>query len=185
MPGGELPVPGGDAVIVPITQLLREQASEIDLVVFSRDWHPADHCSFSETPAYSDGSWPAHGLAGTASAEVHPELIAQCASLGIEPVIISKGTDRDREAYSAFDGCALERGIGLDAALQDAGVREVIIVGLAGEICVAATVADAIRHGYEVTLMGEGIGFLGDPAPALDQMRRLGARIDDPGARPV
>lgn len=42
--------------------------------------------------------------------------------------------------------------------------------------------ADAIRFGYAVALMRDGIGFLGDPEPVLDQMRRAGARIDALGA---
>ena len=46
LPGGALAVPDGDAVIRPLNRCA--SAFERDgLPIFAtRDWHPADHCSF-------------------------------------------------------------------------------------------------------------------------------------------
>ena len=50
--------------------------------------------------------------------------------------MFSKGTDPDREAYSAFDGT------GLADWLRDQGVRRLAVAGLATDYCVRASVLD-------------------------------------------
>jgi nicotinamidase/pyrazinamidase len=45
LPGGALGVPEGDLVIPVINQL----SQDFDLVFTTRDWHPADHCSFADS----------------------------------------------------------------------------------------------------------------------------------------
>ena len=67
LPGGALAVPDGDAVIAALVAA----APTVDLVVASRDAHPADHCSF----AAQGGIWPPHCVEGTHGAELHP---AEC-----------------------------------------------------------------------------------------------------------
>jgi nicotinamidase/pyrazinamidase len=69
-PGGALGVPGGDAVIPVINRILPNFAH----TVFSRDWHPADHCSFSDTPQFMDKSWPVHCVQDTPGAAYHVDL---------------------------------------------------------------------------------------------------------------
>lgn len=46
LPGGSLPVADGDKVIPIINKLTA--SGYFDKVVASRDWHPANHCSFKE-----------------------------------------------------------------------------------------------------------------------------------------
>ena len=41
-PGGALPVPAGDTIAEALDPLL----DRFDLVIATRDWHPADHGSF-------------------------------------------------------------------------------------------------------------------------------------------
>src|SRR6266496_954565 len=93
-PGGALAVPGGDGVLPAVNRA----AGIIPLTVASRDWHPADHCSYRAR----GGPWPVHCQAGTPGAEFHPALDRS----RIERVF-SKGTDPATEAYSAFDGTGL------------------------------------------------------------------------------
>ena len=45
MPGGELPVPDGDAVVEPINRLL----AHIGRAFATQDWHPPGHASFAST----------------------------------------------------------------------------------------------------------------------------------------
>src|SRR5215471_10584692 len=84
-PGGALAVPGGDAIFPAVNRA----AAALPLVVASRDWHPAGHCSF----AAQGGPWPVHCQAGTPGAEFH-------SALDRTPIqqVFSKGTDPDKEA---------------------------------------------------------------------------------------
>jgi nicotinamidase/pyrazinamidase len=162
MPGGALGVKGGDAVVEP---LLRA-AEHADVVVASRDWHPADHVSF----AARGGPWPPHCVAGTAGSRLHPEIdrIAQ--------VVVSKGTNPEREAYSAFDGTNLA------ALLHAAGITRVMIGGLATDYCVRASALDALREGFEVVILRDAVRAVdaqpGDGERALAEAAAAGARIE-------
>jgi nicotinamidase-related amidase len=159
-PGGTLAVPGGDGIFPAVNRAARSAP----LVVASRDWHPADHISF----VARGGPWPAHCQAGTPGAEFHPAL--DTSRIG---KVVSKGSDRDREAYSAFDGT------GLGGWLREQGVHRLLVGGLATDYCVRASVLDARRDGFEVLVLEDGIGAVdvhpGDGARALDEMRQAGA----------
>jgi len=75
----------------------------------SRDWHPSRHISFRE----QGGPWPPHCVQHTPGAVFHPELALPEGTI----IIISKGTDPNRDAYSAFDGTDLaERRLGYQVA---------------------------------------------------------------------
>lgn len=66
-PGGALAVPHGDEVVPPLNKWL--QVKKL-FKVATRDWHPADHCSFRR----AGGPWPDHCVQGTPGAEFHPGL---------------------------------------------------------------------------------------------------------------
>lgn len=162
LPGGALGVPAGDAVI----GALRTAAATVDLVVASRDAHPADHCSF----AAQGGSWPPHCVEGTHGAELHPAIAALAPAL-----VVEKATASDRDAYSAFDGT------GLAAMLRARGVDRLVVGGLATDYCVRASVLDALREGFTVTVLADGVRGVemqaGDGERALDEMRAAGAVV--------
>ena len=61
-PGGALAVPSGDEIADQINALAA--SGDYDLVVATRDWHPADHNSFGD----QGGPWPVHCVAGTQGA---------------------------------------------------------------------------------------------------------------------
>jgi nicotinamidase-related amidase len=161
-PGGALPVPGGDRIFEAVNRV----APRFAHVVASRDWHPAGHVSFSER----GGSWPAHCVMGTPGSEFHPRL-----DQGPIEHVVSKGSDPDRESYSAFEGTDLEEW------LRDRGVRRVIVAGLATDYCVRASALDARQAGFEVVVLEDAVGAVeaapGDGTRALDEMRRAGATL--------
>mgnify|MGYP000296599108 CR=1 FL=1 len=78
LPGGALAVTGGDAVIAPLNCLSGKFAATGLALIFSRDWHPPDHCSFSENSA----PWPRHCVAGTHGAEFPGALAIPDQGLG-------------------------------------------------------------------------------------------------------
>ncbi len=65
-PGGALPVPGGDEVVPVINRIV----PMFGRWIYTRDWHPADHTSFSPQPSIHDGSWPAHLRPGNSGCDV-------------------------------------------------------------------------------------------------------------------
>ncbi|WP_420622744.1 isochorismatase family protein [Candidatus Poriferisodalis sp.] len=143
--GGALPVDGGNAVASRVADLLAGEHG-YDLVVTTQDWHidPGDH--FSDEPDFVD-TWPPHGVAGTAEAELHPAL---------DPVVdrIDAGVRKGMgaAAYSGFEGID-DDGRTLDEVLAAAEVTDVDVVGLAFDHCVRATAVDAAANGYAVTVL--------------------------------
>jgi len=140
-PGGALPVKDG-AEVVPLLNRWMQAAEEGGAHVFaSRDWHPLGHVSFRER----GGPWPAHCIQGTIGAAFHPGLRLPSGAL-----VVSKGMDPDRDAYSAFEGTQLAD------LLRERGVRRVWVGGLALDVCVRATVLDALKEDLEVHLIKDG-----------------------------
>jgi nicotinamidase/pyrazinamidase len=163
-PGGALAVPHGDAIAGRIAELL--DTGRFDLVVATRDWHPAGHGSFVE----QGGIWPPHCVQGTDGAELHSGL-----DRARVDVVVDKGQDPQTEGYSGFQQTELEK------VLRDAGVDRVTVVGLATDYCVRHTALDALRAGFDVTVDREGVRGIdaepGDADRALDQVRQAGGSV--------
>ena len=78
MPGGELAVPGGDAVVPVLNGLLGGRFAH---AFATQDWHPPGHLSFASAHAGASAYqsiqmghgpqtlWPDHALQGSANAE--------------------------------------------------------------------------------------------------------------------
>lgn len=167
-PGGALPVPDGDAVVPALNRWAVEAARASIPVVASRDWHPARHVSFRER----GGPWPPHCLQDTPGAQFHPGL-----RLPPGTIVVSKGSDPDRDAYSAFDGTDLE------ARLTSSGVRRLWVGGFALDYCVRATVLGALERGFEARLIREATRPVdvspGDGERAVEDMVRAGAVVEE------
>lgn len=164
LPGGALPAPGG-ARILPALNRAIAAAQRAEAPIFaSRDAHPEGHCSFRE----QGGPWPPHALRGSLGAELARDLVRP-----LTLQIVDKGTSRERDAYSAFDGTDL------DERLRRAGIRRIFLGGLVTEVCVLETARAALRLGYRVVLVEEATAAL-DPArgkEAIAEMRALGASL--------
>ena len=159
-PGGALAVPGGDRIFENVNRA----AAEAEVVVASRDWHPPGHVSFR----VRGGPWPPHCVRGTEGAAFHPALDPSRVQK-----VVEKGTDPDREAYSAFEGTDLA------AWLKSRGIRRLKVAGLATDYCVLNTVLDARKLGFDVVVLEDAIAAVdvepGDGRRALDRMVEAGA----------
>ena len=164
LPGGRLAVAGGDAVVPVLNRYLALAAVRRLPVYASRDWHPANHCSFRP----QGGAWPEHCVAGTRGADFAPGL-----KLPQDAIVIDKGTAPQREAYSAFEGTELA------SFLRSVQVGRVLVGGLATDYCVLNTVRDAVTHGFQVLLLRDAIKAVDvnpdDGKRAEREMQRLGA----------
>jgi nicotinamidase/pyrazinamidase len=162
--GGALAVPDGDAIAERVNELIA--SGDFDLVVATRDWHPADHGSFKE----QGGPWPPHCVQGTHGAELHPSV-----PLDKVDAIVNAGYEPDLEGYSGFEATDLA------AILREHDIDEVTVVGLATDYCVKETAADALREGFGVTIDREGIRGIdvepGDSERALEQLQAAGAEV--------
>ncbi len=166
LPGGSLAVPDGDAVIPPLNRCLA-LFTKLNLPIYaSRDWHPANHCSFKA----QGGPWPPHCVVGSRGA-------AFAASLALPPdaVVISKDDKPELNTYSDFTET------GFDQRLRATNVRRLLVGGLATDYCVLNTVKDALALGYTVVVLTDAIRPVevkpGDGEKAMEEMRRLGAQF--------
>lgn len=182
MPGGGLPVVGGDAIVPVVNRVAPRFAN----VVLTQDWHPRDHVSFAanhpgrqpfETISLPYGEqvlWPVHCVQGTHDAALHEGLRVDHAQL-----IVRKGYQRDIDSYSAFVEADRRTTTGLAAWLHARGITRLWLCGLATDYCVAWSALDARAAGFEVTVIEDAcraIDLNGSLAQAWADMTAAGVR---------
>lgn len=139
-----------NAVASTVKYLEGESAADLP-VLFIRDHHPADHCSFTE----QGGIWPSHCVAGTRGAEVHESLQKFMA----EELTFDKGCNKEEEQYSGFDG-RNAAGQSLAEVLELLEVKDVYVVGIATEYCVRNTAEDLQKAGFGVHLIKDCLAYV-------------------------
>ena len=162
MPGGTLPVPGGDNIVDGVRRLMN--AGLFGHLVATQDWHPPGHISFAsshpgrkpfDTAAlhgHEQTLWPDHCVQNTPGAALDPRLpwerISAC---------IRKGMDPEVESYSGFrnnwDAAGRRPATGLAGYLRDRGIEDIYLCGLARDVCVKWTADDAASEGFQVWLL--------------------------------
>ncbi len=158
---GALAIKDADKIIEPINKCIRA-FKENGLKIFAtRDWHPRDHISFKE----EGGPWPAHCVQNTHGAEFHKDLELSNA------IIISKGFNKDKEAYSGFEGTDLK------AILDSMNIKRLFITGVATDYCVKNTALDALKHNFETYLIKDCIKGIDKEEEAIKEMQKYGVKI--------
>ena len=141
-PDGALFVPNGDVVKDRIKNII----PEFDFVVFTKDSHPINHCSFTS----QGGRWPIHCVSNTTGAGIPVELFLAAKDYAI----VSKGGASDVEEYGAFneDEYELECAIcwAFDNYEQSSELfdktYEIVICGMAGDYCVLETLKNVMKY---------------------------------------
>jgi len=143
-PGGGLYVTGGEHVVPRVAAEVAAARAAGSPVVYTQDWHPPTTPHFAK----DGGVWPVHCVAGTWGAELHPDL-------PVAGPVVRKGTEGE-DGYSGFsvrDPVSGETSATrLGTLLAEAGARRIVVVGLAGDVCVKETALDGRRLGYAVVL---------------------------------
>lgn len=176
-PGGALAVASGDEVVPYINSVLATPPDgRYDLVVFTRDWHPKNHCSFASTHGKApytqlesgDYLWPDHCVAGTPGAALHADLKCPAGH-----VVVDKATTPEKDSYSGFGGTELA---GILRAHQ---ITDVDVCGLALDYCVKATALDAVREGFKARLLLQGTRCVYPDArdAVLAELREAGVSV--------
>ena len=90
----------GALEIIPLINSVRHL---FDLVAFSKDWHPPDHCSFKadvkgQVIRKGDNTefWPIHCVQGTEGAALQKDLVVSS-----DDLLITKGENPLTESYAA------------------------------------------------------------------------------------
>ncbi|MDD2528323.1 MAG: isochorismatase family protein [Lentimicrobiaceae bacterium] len=159
-PGGALPAPDADRIVPVINGLM----DKFDLVLASKDWHPATTVHFEK--------WPAHCVRETPGAEFHPGLDAA----KVQKVFF-KGTDDKDDGYSAFEATNGN----LADYLRKKEVDEVYVTGLVTEYCVKQTVLESLRQGFKTFVIEDAVQGISahpnDVPLAKAEMEKAGALI--------
>ena len=172
-PEGSLYVPGGESTIQFVNEQIARARGAGALVVYTQDWHPESTPHFQK----DGGVWPVHCVMGTWGAEFHPRLEV------VGPVV-RKGSHGE-DGYSGFmmrdPETEEEKPTELDGILKDHGVRRVVVVGLAQDVCVKETVLDAAERGYHLDVPDAGTRPVnlreGDEERAWEAIRRAGGHV--------
>lgn len=182
--GGALAVPDADSIIAPINHI----RGAYDIVVLTKDFHPANHKSFASNhkgkKVYDvidlNGSpqvlWPDHCVQGTDGADFHEGLV-----ISKFDYIVEKGTDPEVDSYSGFYDNNRIYKTALTNILRYNGVGEVYIAGLALDYCVKFTALDAVDEGFKTILLLDATRAVNlnpdDGDKAIEEMRKKGVLI--------
>ena len=181
LPGGALEVNHGDEV-VSIINALQEK---FDFIVATQDFHPADHGSFAanhagksvgemiELNGLSQILWPVHCVQGSEGAEFHKEL-----NPTKWKTIFQKGKNPAVDSYSGFFDNARRGDTGLGDFLQNEGIMNVFVTGLAQDYCVKFTALDSVSLGFKTFLITDATKAVNlspeDGEKALVEMKDAG-----------
>lgn len=128
---GSLVVPGA-IDLVPTQREILDHARSIGItVLYIADHHMPDDEEFK--------IWPKHSVAGTRGADIVDKLVPEKG----EKII-------PKRRYSGFFGTDL------DLTLREAGIENIILMGVLTDICVMYTSADASARGYNVYVVTDG-----------------------------
>lgn len=181
---GSLAVNGADEAYVKKVAGATALFKETGFVVYgTQDWHPTSHISFAgnhpgkkpfeaiQIDGRTQVLWPDHCVQGTDGAKV---LLDN----NIFQAIVKKGQDPKFDSYSGFqdDGGARTE---MDTILKAAGIKKLVVYGLATDYCVMATASDAAANGYKVVVI-EGLckGVAPDTTvKALETMKAKGIQV--------
>ena len=174
-PEGGLYVEGGEEVVEVVNQEIAEARAAGAFIAYTQDWHPP------ETPHFAKdgGDWPVHCVRDTWGAELHPDL-----EVVEDAPVVRKGVDGG-DGYSGFSVrdpvSGEESATELGRHLEEAATRRVVVVGLAGDVCVKETALDARELGYEVMVPEAATRMVeqeeGDGAAALAALREAGVDV--------
>jgi nicotinamidase/pyrazinamidase len=172
-PNGSLSVRGGQDLVSVINRKAWTAIRAGAFVVYTQDWHPESTPHFAK----DGGVWPVHCVAGTWGAAFHP---------GLEVVgpWVRKGSNGE-DGYSGFTMRDPATGettpTELEGLLRVRAIERVRICGLATDYCVKATALDAVRLGFQTTVLAGAIAAVDlqprDGEAAIDELRAAGVVV--------
>lgn len=176
--GGALAVKDGDKIIPVVNEMLKR----FDLVIFTKDWHPTDMDVFASMhkrrkpfnkykfKSGEDTLWPDHCLQNSRGADIHEDI--DMSLIDGDFYIFKKGMERDKHPYSGFGAD------GLEEFLNERGVEDIFIVGLALDWCVKDTAIDAAMKGFDTVVIEDGTRSISPNInPTLKAFQEAGVKM--------
>jgi nicotinamidase/pyrazinamidase len=161
--GGALAAADTLSLLEPLQKDIEEARRKGAVIVFTRDWHPANHSSFEA----NGGPWPVHCVADSKGAEIMlpPHPVAS-------DLIVNKGIGVEGAGYSGFEDT------GLAEQLKHLKVDRVGVTGIATEYCVRATALDSAKAGFQTEVLSDAIRAVKpeETARVLSELRSAGVR---------
>lgn len=184
---GELPVTNGQLIVPQLNELTHTFRKRMLPVATTQDWHPEETAHFAEDPNYVN-TWPAHCVADTGGALLHPELYA--AHINFDLPHFKKGnvvatSPEDDTSYTGVLAYDLATGETMPQWLERKKVTSVILGGLAlGDgkeypLCVDSTAIDLFNMGFEVTVVTDAVEAVlpENRAKCFANLGELGVRL--------
>jgi nicotinamidase/pyrazinamidase len=161
--GGALAAADTLSLLQPLQECIEAARRANAVIVYTKDWHPADHSSF-QAPG---GPWPVHCVAETPGAELMPPLQPTPNEL-----VVQKGVERNRAGYSGFELTGLEK------RLRELKVSRLAVCGIATEYCLRATALDGLQSGFETVVLHDLIRAVQpvETNRVLKELEQAGAR---------
>ena len=181
---GSLAVVGADQEYLDAIETQTRQLKALGYPIYAtQDFHPANHISFfsnhdNATPydlieieGRQQVLWPPHCVQNTYNARI---LIDE----SLFTAIVKKGMDPAFDSYSGFFDDE-NKDTGLADILKTAGIKKLIIYGLAIDYCVKATAIDAKKLGFDVILIKDLCRGVAPESTkvALEEMKAAGVDI--------
>jgi nicotinamidase/pyrazinamidase len=172
-PDGGLYVRRGEAVVPSCNIEIVRALSAGAFVVYTQDWHPESTPHFEK----DGGVWPVHCVAETWGAEFHPDLL-------LAGPVVRKGSNGE-DGYSGFtmrDPQTDEtKPTELAALLAGRAITDVVVVGLAYDVCVKATALDAVGLRYGTSVIEQATAAVelaeGDAERASKELAAAGVAV--------
>ncbi|KAL6926916.1 hypothetical protein ACO0SA_003999 [Hanseniaspora valbyensis] len=168
---GSLKVNGGEEIVPIISDFLKKNGNQFDLIVFTKDDHPSNHISFASShknkkpfeeytyvsekdPNHTFKSclWPDHCVVGTHGNEIHSDLaklIANGKVNNTKALVVGKGMDPKREYYSCFNDVLEEHNTDILEVLKKENISNVYVCGLAYDYCVLNSAKSSKKFGFK------------------------------------
>jgi len=156
---GLLAVPNAKDIILPIEVFIVNTYYKTSgtKFVFTRDMHPANHCSFKE----NGGLWPAHCVENTNGAEFafSKEFINDfLPKISNDYIELKKGFESDQEEYSPFNNNVTYSKLAEERLMQLTKlnhIQDMYVFGLATDYCVKNTAIDLKNAGFNVFVISD------------------------------
>lgn len=174
-PAGGLAVAGGESIVPEVNAAVEAALEAGALVIATQDWHPESTPHFAK----DGGVWPVHCVGGTWGAELHSGL-----RIPVDAPRVRKG-QHGEDGYSGFTMrdpmSGAEQPTELEGLLRDRGIERMVVAGLATDYCVKATALDAVRLGFQVSVLVDAVAAVNlepsDGDRALAEMGEAGVAL--------
>lgn len=184
---GSLYVQGAEG-IKPVLKQLTQYARDNDIkIINTADWHYEDSEELSENPDFVN-TFPQHCMANTPGVWYIDETTPNDSTnitfrwdAEYSDKFINEGVTRLREIiitkdkFDVFTGSVHTDKI--TTALKNEGYTDVIVYGVATNVCVACAVTGLLERGFNVTVIENAIKELPDIPSPVEEWKTKGAKL--------